>query len=438
MSGGFEPFHDFFAPPGRQMRILRPIVQPLVLAMLEIHAHSRSGGSIGTELVGNHHPWRARLPADEFAQELFRRAAIPAALNQSVENKAICVDGAPKPMLLAVDGDHDFVEMPFVAEPWGATADLVGVDPPEFLRPAPHGFVADDDPARRQQVLDHSQAERKPEIQPNRLLDDLGRKPMAAINGFQRRVHRPQIATNRRKVANLTMPTGQVKLPAFDDDVWELYDTTTDWTQSKNLAKKHPDKLHALQRLWLIEAVKYNVLPLDDRFAERANPDLAGRPQLIKGNRQILFRGMGRLTESSIVNTKNKSHALTAEVIVPPTGAEGVIVALGGIIGGWSLYAKGGKLKYCYNFYGVNRYTIEGASAIPPGTHQVRMEFKYDGGGLAKGGAVTLYVDGGKVGEGRVEMTEPMVLSADETCDVGDEFGSPVTYDYPTPKKFSG
>ncbi len=247
--------------------------------------------------------------------------------------------------------------------------------------------------------------------------------------------HKGWTAVTRHRTPWLT---GSVQLPAFDDDVWELYDTTTDWTQSKNLAKEHPDKLHELQRLWLIEAVKYNVLPLDDRFAERANPDLAGRPQLIKGNRQILFRGMGRLTESSIVNTKNKSHALTAEVVVPPTGAEGVIVALGGIIGGWSLYAKGGKPKYCYNFYGVNRYTIEGASTIPPGTHQVRMEFKYDGGGLAKGGTVTLYVDGGKVGEGRVEMTEPMVFSADETCDVGDEFGSPVTYDYPTPKKFSG
>jgi arylsulfatase A-like enzyme len=232
--------------------------------------------------------------------------------------------------------------------------------------------------------------------------------------------------------------TGQVKLPAFDDDVWELYDTATDWTQAKDLAKQHPEKLRDLQRLWLTEAVKYNVLPLDDRFAERANPDLAGRPQLIKGNRQLLFRGMGRLTESSIVNTKNKSHALTAELVVPQTGAEGVIVALGGIIGGWSLYAKGGKLKYCYNFYGVHRYTIEGASTIPSGTHQVRMEFKYDGGGLAKGGLVTLYVDGGTVGEGRVDMTEPMVFSADETCDVGDEFGSPVTYDYPTPKKFSG
>ena len=136
---------------------------------------------------------------------------------------------------------------------------------------------------------------------------------------------------------------------------------------------------------------------------------------------------MGRLTESSIVNTKNKSHAVTAEVVVPPSGAEGVIVALGGIIGGWSLYAKDGKPKYCYNFYGVNRYTIEGTSTIPPGTHQVRMEFEYDGGGLAKGGTVTLYVDGKKVGEGRVEQTEPMVFSADETCDVGNEFGSPVT-----------
>jgi hypothetical protein len=125
-------------------------------------------------------------------------------------------------------------------------------------------------------------------------------------------------------------------------------------------------------------------------------------------------------------------------VVVPAAGAQGVIVALGGIIGGWSLYARDGKLKYCYNFYGVDRYTIEAASTIPPGTHQVRMEFKYDGGGLARGGLVTLYVDGNKVGEGRVERTEPMIFSADETCDVGNEFGSPVTYDYPTPRKFNG
>lgn len=123
--------------------------------------------------------------------------------------------------------------------------------------------------------------------------------------------------------------TGQVQLAAFDDDVWELYDTSSDWTQARDLAREQPQKLHELQRLWLIEATRYNVLPLDDRFAERANPEIAGRPQLIKGTRQVVFGGMGRLSESSIVNFKNKSHAITAEVIVPEAGAEGVIVAQG-------------------------------------------------------------------------------------------------------------
>jgi hypothetical protein len=233
--------------------------------------------------------------------------------------------------------------------------------------------------------------------------------------------------------------TGAVKLVAFDDDVWELYDTTKDWSQAKDLAKDQPEKVHELQRLWLIEAVKYNVLPLDDRFAERANAEIAGRPQLIKGNRQLLFGGMGRLTESSIINYKNKSHAVTAEVVVPPSGAEGVIIAVGGIIGGWSLYAKDGKPRYHYNFFDLDRYTVEGASKIPPGTHQVRMEFKYDGGGLAKGGTVTLYLDGKKVGEGRVDQTEPFVFSADETCDVGFQAGTPSSTDYgPRGNGFSG
>ena len=220
--------------------------------------------------------------------------------------------------------------------------------------------------------------------------------------------------------------------------MWKLYDTNTDWSQSRNLAKDMPDKLRDLQRLWLIKAVKYNVLPLDDRFAERANADIAGRPQLTRGNRQLLFGGMGRLTEGSIVNDKNKSHAVTAEVVVPRTGAEGVIVAVGGIIGGWSLYAKAGKPIYHCNFYGVNHDTITGTSEIPPGTHQIRTEFKYDGGGLAKGGDVTLYIDGQEAGKGRVEMTGPMVFSADETLAIGDEYGSPVTANYVKDSKFSG
>ena len=139
--------------------------------------------------------------------------------------------------------------------------------------------------------------------------------------------------------------------------------------------------------------------------AERFNSDLAGRPVLIKGNSQILFGSMGRLSENSVLNLKNKSHSVTAEIVVPATGAEGVIVAQGGNIGGWSLYAKGGKLKYCYNFLGIQCFYAESSSPLPPGDHQVRMEFAYAGGGLGKGGTVSLYVDGKKVGEGKVGAT---------------------------------
>jgi arylsulfatase A-like enzyme len=219
-------------------------------------------------------------------------------------------------------------------------------------------------------------------------------------------------------------------VPAFDDDNWELYDTTKDWSQSNNLAKQMPDKLHQLQRLWLIEATRYNVLPLDDRVAERMNPDLAGRPVLIKGKTQILFGSMGRLSENSVVNIKNKSHSVTAGIVVPPKGAEGVIIAQGGNIGGWSLYVKGGKLKYCYNLLGIEYFYAESANPLPPGKHQVRMEFAYDGGGIGKGGTASLYVDGKKVGEGKVRATAGMVFSADDGCDVGVDTGSPVSPDY--------
>ncbi len=227
--------------------------------------------------------------------------------------------------------------------------------------------------------------------------------------------------------------------PAFDDDVWELYDTENDWSQANNLAAQMPDKLHELQRLWLIEATRYNVLPLDDRGAERINPDFAGRPVLIRGNSQILFGGMGRLSENSVVDIKNKSHAVTAEISVPASGAEGVIVCQGGNIGGWSLYAKDGKLKYCYNLIGVQHFFVESADRLPAGEHQVRMEFAYAGGGLGKGGTVTLYVDGQQVGQGAVGATAPMVFSADDGCDVGEDSGSPVSPDYgPVGNAFTG
>jgi arylsulfatase A-like enzyme len=229
------------------------------------------------------------------------------------------------------------------------------------------------------------------------------------------------------------------KTPAFDDDVWELYDTTKDWSQANDLSKQMPEKLHELQRLWLIEATRYNVLPINDDLAKVLNSDTAGRPQLIKGNSQILFGGMGHLSENCVVNIKNKSHAVTAEIVVPEKGAEGVIIAQGGNIGGWSLYAKAGKLKYCYNLGGVHYFYTESTNPIPSGEHQVRMEFAYAGGGLAKGGNVTLYIDGKKAGEGTVPATLPMVFSADDGCDVGEDTGSPVSQDYgPRGNEFNG
>ena len=224
----------------------------------------------------------------------------------------------------------------------------------------------------------------------------------------------------------------------FDADKWELYEPN-DWTQANDVAAKNPKKLAELQRLWLIEATKYNAVPLDDRGFERINPDIAGRPQLIKGNTQLLFAGM-HISEGSTVSVKNKSHSVTAEVNVPESGAtEGVIVTQGGAGGGWTLYAKDGKLKYCYNFFGIDHFLIEATAPIPAGKHQVRMEFKYDGGGLAKGGLVTLYYDGKAVGSGRVERTQPMGYSADEATDVGRDTGSPASPDYgPADNEFTG
>jgi hypothetical protein len=216
----------------------------------------------------------------------------------------------------------------------------------------------------------------------------------------------------------------------FADDTWELYDTNTDWSQAHDLAAQMPEKLDELKALFMQEARKYNVLPLDDRRVERFNSDIAGRPTLVTGNSQLLFGGMGRLSENVVINVKNKSHAVTAAVTVPDGGADGVIVAQGGAFAGWSLYVKDGRPRYAYNLFGIHRFDVGGDTQVPPGTHQVRMEFTYDGGGLGKGGAVALYLDGTKTGEGRIEGTVPMVYSADETCDIGSDTASPVSDQY--------
>jgi arylsulfatase A-like enzyme len=267
--------------------------------------------------------------------------------------------------------------------------------------------------------------------------DDAGAEERHATQYFEMFCNRGIYHKGWTAVTRHSIPWLLLEAPPLEDDVWELY-APEDWTQAHDLAKEQPDKLAELQRLFLIEVSKYNVLPLDDRRVERFNADLAGRPTLVRGDRQLLFGGMGRLTENSVISIKNKSHAVTAEIEAPDGGAEGVIIAQGGSIGGWSLYLKDGKLRYCYNLLGIQRFYVDSDTEVPAGTHQVRMEFDYEGGGLGKGGDVTLYVDGVKVGEGKVAATAAIIFSADDTCDVGVENGALVADDYPVPNAFTG
>jgi arylsulfatase len=218
---------------------------------------------------------------------------------------------------------------------------------------------------------------------------------------------------------------------ALQDDAWELYDTRADFSLTNNLATQNPGKLEQLQALFMQEAVKNHVLPVDDRGVERVNAALAGRPDLMAGRTSLtLFEGMVGLTENVFINVKNRSHTITAELEVPPNGADGVILCQAGRFGGWSLYVNGGRPMYSYNWLGLKRYTVAAAEALPTGKVTIRFEFAYDGGRPGSGGTGTLLVDGRKVAEGRIDHTQAFVFSADEGADVGQDAGTPVTDDY--------
>jgi arylsulfatase len=202
------------------------------------------------------------------------------------------------------------------------------------------------------------------------------------------------------------------------EESWTLHDTTKDPARVRDLASELPEKLRELQQCFLIEAARCSALPLEERRAER--------PELVHGDSQLLSGLTRRIRETALLDLKNTSHAITAEVVVPDSGAQGVILTQGSAFGGWCLYAREGRLAYCYNFGGLRRYRIEAHGALPRGTHQVRMEFRYDGGGVGRGGDVTLFVDGLEVGRGRVEATQPRASSLDETAGVGMAPGSAV------------
>ncbi len=222
-------------------------------------------------------------------------------------------------------------------------------------------------------------------------------------------------------------PWEQKPRRALADDVWELYEVRGDFSLTNDLAAKNPKKLAELQALFMKEAKENYVLPIDDRLLERIDAELVGRPDLMAGRSSItLAEGMMGLQENVFLNVKNKSVKLTAELEVPAGGANGTIVAQGGRFGGWSLYVKGGKPAYDYNFLGMQRFTIASPQALAPGKATVVFDFAYDGGGMAKGGTGTLSVNGKQVAQGRIERTQPLLFSVDDTADVGIDLGTPV------------
>jgi arylsulfatase len=211
------------------------------------------------------------------------------------------------------------------------------------------------------------------------------------------------------------------------EDIWGLYDTRTDFSLAHDLSAKDPQKLAEMQALFMKEAEKNQVLPIDDRTVERVNAALAGRPDLMAGRTSLtLAEGMTGMGENVFLNIKNKSKTITAEVEIPEGGANGAILVQGGRFGGWALYVKDGVPGYDYNFLGLQRFTVAASEKLEPGKATIRFEFTYDGGGMGKGGLGTLYVNGEKVAEGRIERTQPMVFSADETADVGIDLATPV------------
>ena len=232
-------------------------------------------------------------------------------------------------------------------------------------------------------------------------------------------------------------PWASGKTIPIDDYKWELYDITKDFSEANNMAAKDPKRLRELQELFWIEAAKYQVLPLDNSKLERMNVD--NRPSLTRGRTEFtLYPGMVRIPEGTAPSILNKSFRITANVEIPASGAEGILVTQGGRFNGWGLYLLDGKPVFHYNLVGVQRYNVAGPDKLSPGKHTVVVDFKYDGGGLGKGGLATLLVDGKQAAQEKFARTIPFRISADETLDIGEDTGTPVSEDYHVPFKFTG
>jgi arylsulfatase len=238
-----------------------------------------------------------------------------------------------------------------------------------------------------------------------------------------------------------SIPWVIAKLPPVKDDAWELYNVDKDFSEADNLAAKEPAKLKELQAVFMKEAVRNNVLPIDDRRSERFNPAVAGRPDLLNGRTTLtVYPGMTGMLENAFINVKGVHHTITAEVELKDDKTNGVILAQAGYFGGWVLYMKDGKAHHEYNFFALERTNIAGDTAVAPGKHTISYEFIPDAAKPGTGGRSILSVDGTKVAEGKIPKTQPFAFSADEGADVGIDNETNVSPDYKPgpPSAFTG
>ena len=225
----------------------------------------------------------------------------------------------------------------------------------------------------------------------------------------------------------------------FNDYEWELYNLREDFSQSKNLAKENPEKLEELRAIFISEAKKNQVFPLDDRYIERADP--ANRPEPNRGRKEfVYYDGTFRIPEGAAVSVKNTSFKITAKLFIPEGGAEGMIITQGGWFAGWGLMLLEGKptFKYSLSHYPEHKHTIKGKNVLPAGDHTLVADFDYEGGGVGKGATVTLLLNGEEVAKGNIPATVPTRFSMTEGLDVGRDAGLPLTKDYDVPFRFTG
>ena len=219
--------------------------------------------------------------------------------------------------------------------------------------------------------------------------------------------------------ARHSVPWLNVPLPPLKDDRWELYHVAEDFSEANDLAAQNPAKLKELQDLFMKEAARNRVLPIDDRRVERFNPAIAGRPDLLGGRKSLtVYEGMTGMMENAFINVKSVPHRITAEVVVPDAKADGVIIAQAGLFGGWTLYMKDGRVHHEYNYFGLERTNVASTSALAPGRHTIVYEFIPDEGKPGTGGKSIIIIDGQQVAEGHIPKTEAYAFSGDEGADV--------------------